>query len=77
MSNFERLLKEADFSKETDLKQRLHDRLFSRNVVQFQSRKRELDDDILDMVRAAGPSNAEEQKNELEKLLKKDDKDIF
>jgi hypothetical protein len=59
--NFEEKLKSADFSKETDLKERLSKRLFSMkdSSICFQT----LSDEELDMVSAAGSINSMDKKN--------------
>ena len=73
ISSIENMLKQADFSKETDLKDRLRARLFSKQVVQFPGRRTELDDDLLDLVSAAGvPVEDPETQADLRKLFGKD-----
>lgn len=65
------MLKQADFSKETDLKERLHSRLFSRQVVGFPGARAELDEDMLDLVTAAGTGmKNDEKKDTIDQFMK-------
>lgn len=48
------LLMKADFSKETDLRDRLRSKLFGEKIVRMPLRQRIEDDDLLDLVNAAG-----------------------
>ena len=54
MTDLEKLLSKTDFSKETNFKETLRDRLFSGGEVKTLSFERELSDDELDFVNAAG-----------------------
>ena len=59
------MLNGADFSKETDLKERLRAQLFGAKVVAFPTR-RQLADDDLEYVNAAGlPDNMEKPKKDI------------
>lgn len=48
------MLANADFSQETDLKDRLRTKLFGSKVISLNSRRVLLDEDELDMISAAG-----------------------
>ena len=48
------MLKQADYSAETTLKNTLHSRLFGRQIVPFSANRKELSEDMLEMVAAAG-----------------------
>lgn len=72
MKSFEEKIKMADFSKETDLKEKLRERLFGKknNVIQFpnSSDAVELDMDSLEYVAAAGDTFADDKSNDENKL---------
>ncbi len=55
------LLKKADFSKETDLKERLFRQLFSEHILAFPNRE-QLTDDETEMVFAAGAPGEQQPK---------------
>ena len=61
MNELSKLLSKADFSKETDLKERLYNQLFGSKIVQFPTGRQALSEDDLDMVSAAGDKTQPEK----------------
>lgn len=48
------MLKEADFSRETDLRSRLRQQLFGSKIIRLDGRQLIEDDDLLEQINAAG-----------------------